>query len=102
MPDESPQKVVTEDGRKPREKHPTYDVFMQEDTLHERPLWLMIGEKVSAPNRREAIKGAAAAWRLPDGSQLEDAGYGTFAVVRAGEFQVLTRNKKVVTADEWS
>lgn len=93
MPDESPQKVVTEDGRKPREKHPTYDVFRAHGP---EGTWVLQRAKVPAPNRREAIVKATI------GAANEDIQYGTFAVVRAGEFQVLTRNKKVVTADEWS
>lgn len=80
----------TDDGPT-RERNPSYDVFRKGDD----DLWVPLGTDVQAPSRREAVVQAAAGLR-------EEDRYGTFAVVRAGEFKTITRGRKVEPEDVWS
>jgi hypothetical protein len=78
--------------RKPtRQRHPSYDVYRQDsdNTLD------LIAQDVKAPTRREAI--VKATGELP-----EDRQYGTFATVKHGEVQTITRTRKVEPTDVWS
>jgi hypothetical protein len=83
--------MAPNDDAPKRKKNPSYDVFCRKDIG-----WLEIAENVAASSRREAITKATA-----DTGDPADQ-YGTFAVVRSGEFKVLTRTKKVIEAEDWS
>lgn len=88
---------AAQDAAKPaRKKNAHYDVFAQDASLDSRagvePVWVRVATDVQAASRREAIVKAM---------QDDDDAYGTFATVRSGEFQVLTRAKKTIVADDW-
>jgi hypothetical protein len=90
MSDETPKTPT-----KPRAKiqrHPAYDVYRQDDddgTLD------LIEADVKASTRREAIVKATA--ELPEDRQV-----GTFATVKHGELQTVTRTRKVEPTDVWN
>lgn len=85
--------AATQDEKKPaRTKNPSYDVFRADESGY----WTKLNDSpVAAGNRREAISKATA-------KMSEESRYGQFAVVRSGEFKVLTRTQKVEPQDVWS
>jgi hypothetical protein len=74
-----------------RQRRPSYDVYRQDD---DGTLDLITGD-VKAPTRREAIVKATV--DLPEDRQV-----GTFATVKHGEVQTITRTRKVEPTDIWS
>lgn len=80
-------------ARKPtRAKNPSYDVFRQDGD----DMWQLVMSDVKAPNRKEAIVKATI------GNPDEAGHYGSFAVIKHGEFKTLTRARKVEPQDVWS
>lgn len=72
-------------------RDPSYDVFRE----GAEGVWVPLAAGVSASSRREAIVAATA-------TRPEDERYGSFAVVRAGEFKIIGRARKVEPQDVWS
>lgn len=86
---------ATQDAARPaRKKNAHYDVFKDHARTGAEGDYELIAEDIAASSRREAIAKATA-------GHSEDERYGTFATVRHGEFQVLTRAKKTIVADDW-
>jgi hypothetical protein len=81
----TPATTATPAEPKSKRKNPRYDVYRVDIEGLLKP----VATDVAASSRREAIK-------------AQDDPYGTFAVCRAGELVVLTRNKKVVEEDDWT
>lgn len=78
-------KAPADEPKAKRKKSPKYDVYRVADDGYLRPE----ATDVPASSRREEVK-------------AQDDPYGTFAVCRAGELVVLTRNKKTIEADDWT
>ena len=83
----------TQDIPQDSRQSPNYDVFRATGG-GANGAWEPVATDVKASSRKAAIVAAVA--DLP-----EDAQYGTFAVARAGEFQQLTRRRKVEPTDIW-